>query len=71
MRDIVSCFSFRADTSSLDAVLCNSCKTPPLKYWIAGKKSLHVSCDRVQNVYARDLNKTLVCLQGQNYSSLH
>ena len=22
------------------------------KYWITGKKSLPVSCDRVQNVYA-------------------
>ena len=47
---IVSGFGLRADTSSFDGVLCNSRKTPLLKHWITGKKSLHVSCDRVQNV---------------------
>ena len=28
MSDIVSCFGLCADTSSLDGVLCNRCKTP-------------------------------------------
>ena len=39
MSDIVSCFGLRADTSNFDGLLCNSCKTPLLKYWITGKNS--------------------------------
>ena len=56
MSDIVSCFGLCADTSSLDGVLCNRCKTPLLNTGQLGKKSGHVSCERVQNFYAWDLN---------------
>ena len=59
MSYIVSCFGLRVDISPLDGVLCNSCQTPLLKYWISGKKSLHVCCDRVQNFYTWELNKLL------------
>ena len=31
MSDIVSCFGLCVDKSSLDGVLCNSCKTHPVK----------------------------------------
>ena len=52
MSDIVSCFCLLSNTSSLGRVLCNSCKTALLKIMNNWEKSLHVSCDRVQNVYA-------------------
>ena len=59
--DIVSCFGLPTDTSRIDGVLCNSCRTALLKYRKTGKKSLHVSSDRVQtcNFCAWKLNKTL------------
>ena len=49
------CFVFwlaRSRQAYMGFCVTNSCKTPLLKYWVTGKKSLHVSCDRVQNVYA-------------------
>ena len=76
MSDIVLCFGLRVDTSSLDGVLCNSCKTPLLKYWITGKKVSSCKLWPSINIYAWDLNKTLwkkflmlVCFCGHNYSS--
>ena len=61
ISDIVSCFGFPTDTSRIDGVLFNSCRTALLKYLKTGKKSLHVSCDRLQtcNLCAWKLNKTL------------
>ena len=51
ISDIVSCFGLHADTSRIDGVLCNSCRTALLKYRKTGKKSLHVSSDRVKTCY--------------------
>ena len=51
ISDIVSCFGVQADTSRIDGVLCNSCRTALLKYRKTGKKSLHVSSDRVKTCY--------------------
>ena len=48
ISDIVSCFGLPTDTSRIDGALCNSCRTALLKYRKTGKKSLHVSSDRVQ-----------------------
>ena len=48
ISDIVSCFGLPTDTSRIDGVLCNSCRTALLKYRKTGKKSLHVSSHRVQ-----------------------
>ena len=47
ISDIVSCFGLPTNTSRIDGVLCNSCRTALLKYRKTGKKS-HVSSDRVQ-----------------------
>ena len=61
ISDIVSCFGLPADTSRIDGILCNSCRTALLKYRKTEKKSLHVSSNRVQTCYlcAWKLNKTL------------
>ena len=48
INDIVSCFGLPTDTSRIDGALCNSGRTALLKYRKTGKKSLHVSSDRVQ-----------------------
>ena len=45
-------FWFRADASSLRGILCNSRQNCSIKILENWKKSLHVSFDRVQNVYA-------------------
>ena len=54
ISDIVSFFGLPTDTSRIDGVLCNSCRTALLKYRKTGKNSLHVSSDRVQtcNLFA-------------------
>lgn len=61
LSDTVSCFGLPTDTSRIEGVLCNSCRTALLKYRKTGKKSLHVSSDQVQTCYmcAWKLNKTL------------
>ena len=48
ISDIVSCFGVPTDTSRIDGALCNSYRTALLKYRKTGKKSLHLSSDRVQ-----------------------
>ena len=59
ISDIVSCFGLPTDTSRIDGVLCNSCRTALLKYRKTGKKS--ISSDRLQtcNLCAWKLNTTV------------
>ena len=37
ISDVVSCFGLPTDTSMIDGVLCNSCRTALLKYRKTGK----------------------------------
>ena len=37
ISDVVSCFGLPTDTSRIDGVLCNSCRTALLKYQKTGK----------------------------------
>ena len=54
ISDIVYFFGLPTDTSRIDGVLCNSCRTAVLKYRKTGKKSLQVSSDRVQACHLFD-----------------